>query len=296
MSFLDMDMWQCAILHAPLKSIVQSHSLEDVEISFLPDAGDGRFLADPFGLWRDEKLYIFAELYDYRTAKGEIEVFIYDRFFQLLERKTVLKEKWHLSYPYVFEHQGEVYMLPEGYKSGRLSLYRAVDFPFTWERVSQFDFPIGAIDATPLYHAGRWWLFWTPPTPKAYRQSALHLALAEELTGAWSDMGCILVDPTGARPGGTPLVIDDKVVLPVQDCSRTYGGGIRFLQFHEFGHGRPRLVAGPSLIASSRLAREFPDGMHTLSAAGDVTLIDLKKIHYSLKPLLFSLKRRLGVK
>lgn len=29
---------------------------------------------------------------------------------------TALDEPWHLSYPFVFRWQGEVYMMPEGFK------------------------------------------------------------------------------------------------------------------------------------------------------------------------------------
>ena len=35
---------------------------------------------------------------------------------------------------------------------------------------------------------------------------------------------------TSSRPGGTPFRRDDALFLPVQDCSRTYGGAIRLLR------------------------------------------------------------------
>lgn len=282
MSFFKMDHWRCAIVHAPFSDIVTRNTLEGAGITWLPDHGKKHFFADPFGIWHDNFLYLFVESYDYHTAKGEIDVLVYDESFTLIEHKTVLKEPWHLSYPQVFRHEKNFYMLPEGYKSGRLSLYRAVDFPYKWERCHRFDFPIGAIDATPLYYKGRWWLFWTPPNPKAYRQSALHIALAEELTGAWCDMGCVWVDRSGARPGGSPLVQGDTIILPVQDCSKTYGGGLQTLSITGLGRGKPHIENKGGFPLPKSIVGSHSDGMHTLSAAGKVTLVDFKKINYGI--------------
>ncbi len=292
MKLFKMDYWRSAILHAPFEQIVRQNSLDDIDMTFLPSCGKEGFLADPFGLWHAGHLHVFAEYYDYAQGKGIIEVLIYDEHFALQERRCVLSEEWHLSYPYVFQHEGCVYMLPEAYKSGRLTLYKATSFPYEWERVPTFDFPIGAIDATPLHHAGRWWLFWTPPTPKLARQSTLHIALAEELTGPWCDMGHFLIDRSGARPGGTPFIEDGEVVLPVQDCSETYGGGIRLLRISGFKKGRPSICGGDSIPVHVPEIKDYPDGMHTLSAAGDITLVDFKKIRRGLGPVLFNLKQQ----
>ncbi|MCX5617713.1 hypothetical protein NQF86_03370 [Bombella sp. TMW 2.2543] len=290
MKLFTMDYWRSAILHAPFEQIIRQNSLDDIDMTFLPSCGKEGFLADPFGLWRDGKLYVFAEYYDYSQKKGVIEVLIYDEQFSLQERRRVLSEDWHLSYPHVFQHEGSVYMLPEAYKSGRLTLYKATSFPYEWQPVPSFRFPIGAIDATPLHHAGRWWLFWTPPAPKESRQSTLHIALAEELTGPWCDMGRFLIDRSGARPGGTPFVDGDEVFLPVQDCSTTYGGGIRLLRMNGFSRGRPSICGGDSIPLHVPEMKAYPDGIHTLSAAGNVTLVDFKKIRRGLGPALMNIK------
>ncbi len=69
-----------------------------------------------------------------------------------------LDEPWHLSYPFIFQHQGKMYMVPEGYGSGALRLYRASDFPLRWEfdRVL-VDRPL--IDTSLFQWEGRWWMF-----------------------------------------------------------------------------------------------------------------------------------------
>lgn len=44
---------------------------------------------------------------------------------------TALSETWHLSYPFVFLYQGEVYMLPEGYQVRAAVAGRATRSPLT---------------------------------------------------------------------------------------------------------------------------------------------------------------------
>jgi hypothetical protein len=69
-----------------------------------------------------------------------------------------LDEPWHLSYPFVFQWQGQAYMLPEGYGSGALRLYRAVEFPLHWEFAAMLvDRPL--IDTSLVEWEGRWWMF-----------------------------------------------------------------------------------------------------------------------------------------
>ncbi|WP_250881158.1 hypothetical protein [Escherichia coli] len=128
-------------------------------------------------------LYLFAESYDYRTRRGDIIAYKLNADLDVIEQRTVLQEPWHLSYPFVFEADNEIWMLPEGYKSGTLTLYRAIEFPWRWEKVPDFSFPCAAIDATPFYAQGKWWMFYTPPLPKAARTDTLMLAHAPILWG-----------------------------------------------------------------------------------------------------------------
>lgn len=68
------------------------------------------------------------------TGKGDIAAAeSTDRGFTWTPLGVVLTEDWHLSYPFVFEHEGDIFMMPEGSRSGQLKLYRAVDFPNEWE-------------------------------------------------------------------------------------------------------------------------------------------------------------------
>ncbi|WP_369788745.1 hypothetical protein [Rouxiella sp. WC2420] len=278
MDMLLTDLWRIGIIQAPIQHVAGAGKLDAFAIKWIEADRSLCFLADPFGLWRNGYLYIFAEFYDYRTRRGDIAVFVLDANLKVIEQRTVLSEQWHLSYPVVFEADGETWMLPEAYKSGQLSLYRAIDFPWQWEKVPEFSFPCAAIDASPFFAESSWWMFYTPPSPKEARTRTLMLARANHLFGPWENVTeqPLRQDKSGARMGGTPFVQDGTLVLPTQDCSQTYGGALRLLEMPLASLPAPELSLG-ALLQAPASAAPFTDGLHTLSCAGNVTLIDSKR-------------------
>ena len=286
------DIWRPAIARAPIQDILV-HGLEDVDLRWLPPMGRFQFLADPFGLWRDGQLYVFVETYDYRVRIGAIESLTFDQDLRPVDRKTVLAEPWHLSYPIVFEAEGETWMLPEAHRSGELILYRATEFPMTWERTHRIALDHAAVDATPFHHDGRWWLFYASADRKRDKTSALHVAFADRLGGPWTPhpLNPVRRDRAGARPGGTAIVLENSIVLPVQDCARTYGGSIRPLRIGTLTEDRFESELGDELRPPAS-ATPFVEGLHTLSAAGSVTLIDMKRTELSLLGLSIEARRK----
>lgn len=289
------DIWRPAIVEAPIDTIVARGSIDGLPLHWLPEMPSFCFLADPFGFWHQDRLHVFVETYDYRVRVGAIEVLVYDRQFRLLERGPVLNEPWHLSYPLVFEGEGSIWMLPEAHKSQGLTLYRAIDFPYRWEATTRIALDHVAVDATPLFHDGRWWLFYTSASQEAHKMESLHVAWADRLAGPWTPHPAnpVRVDRGSARPGGSAYVANGEVVLPVQDCSRTYGGAIKPLHIYELTPDRFAADQGAA-ISPPLSAAPYVEGFHTLSAAGPVTLVDMKRTELSLHGLSIELRRETG--
>ena len=287
------DLWRVGLVRAPASALLSTQALAAQDVRWFPDQGSLRFLADPFGVWRDGRLYVFAEIYDYRDRVGAIDVLTFDSDLRLLSQRPALREPWHLSYPVIVEEDGEIFMLPEAHKSGGLTLYRAEDFPTVWKAAATIVLDRIPIDATPIRHDGLWWLFYTPATSKAEKVSALHVAYAPRLTGPWTPHpgNPVRFDPSSSRPGGTPLVSDGELLLPVQDCSRTYGGALRMLRITALTPERFEAQAG-GIISAPAGFKPYTDGLHTLSAAGEVTLIDAKRRHISARTLVLDALRQ----
>ena len=288
------DIWRPAIAMAPIEHIVAQGSLDGIELKWLPPMGSFRFLADPFGWWRDGRLYVFVEAYDYRVRRGTIEVLTYDGNFDLVDRQPALSCPWHLSYPFLIEDQGEMWMLPEGQRSGQLTLYRSVRWPAAWEPAWTIPLDMVGIDSSPIFHQGLWWLFYASSRSEGDKMGTLHCAWAERLRGPWTPhpLNPVRHDTSGARPGGTPYADGREIVLPVQDCSLTYGGAISTL----------RIAVTPTTFSARRgptirppaATTPFVEGLHTLSAAGAVTLVDMKRTELSAHGLAIEFGREAG--
>ena len=277
------DIWRVGLVEAPIADVARRGLSIDAPIHWLGEEGRLKFLADPFGFWRDGRLHLFVEAYDYRTRHGVIETIELGPDFTPVRRALALKEPWHLSYPQVFEADGEVWMLPEAYRSGALTLYRAAAFPDVWEPVVRLELDTPAIDATPFRHDGLWWLAYSPTGPQRWKQGRLHLAFAERLTGPWrTHPGNPVRDGlASSRPGGTVWIEDGLPRLPVQDCTRTYGGAIRILNIQRLDTERFEAEASAPLDFPASAGR-YSRGLHTLSACGPVTFFDVKRIDRSL--------------
>ena len=151
-----------------------------------------------------------------------------------------------------------------------------------------------AVDATPVFHDGLWWLFYASADAAADKTGALFAAWAERLEGPWRAHpgNPLRRDPTSSRPGGTPVTIDGRLVLPVQDCSRTYGGAIRPLWIDALTPDRFVAEAGAPITAPAAFA-PFDRGLHTLSAVGVRTLVDVKQRLLSPRSLAVLARREL---
>lgn len=91
-----------------------------------------KFWADPFIFKYLDKDYIFFENYDYKTKKGKISCGRINNS-QLVDLVDVIEKEYHMSYPFIFEENKDIFLIPETLEKNRLEIYKCVDFPFNWE-------------------------------------------------------------------------------------------------------------------------------------------------------------------
>ena len=298
------DFWQAGIIDAPIASLLEPGAAARWRdrVAWLPDPGPWRYLADPFGLRRNDATHVFVEAFDYRTKHAVIEHHEFSPDFAWRGKAVVLSRPFHLSYPFIVEEGGAVFMIPESHRAGEIALYRAREFPRRWVKEAVLLAGVPGAEASVIRHEGRWWMFFTVVGPRASDQRELHVAHADRLTGPWTlhPLNPVVDDRSGARPGGTPFVArDGAVILPVQDCSRTYGGALRFLRFTSLtpGHIACKRLDAPALTGDL-FSASHADGCHTLAQCGNFTLVDTKRIVSSWSRHKINLQRqmaRLGV-
>ncbi len=118
----------------------------------------GEFWADPFLIEKNGQMFVFFENYIYGTGRGKISVGVY-RDQKLHVLGDALDLPYHLSFPFVFEHEGDIYMMPEICEAKRVEIWKAVEFPLKWQRHATALEGQSVADPVLLNDEGRWWLF-----------------------------------------------------------------------------------------------------------------------------------------
>lgn len=230
-----------------------------------------RFWADPFAIKIGEQYYVFLEEYPYEHAKGHISVIELDRKGVVSGPRKVLEREYHLSYPFVFEWNGEWYMMPETAANKTIELYRAKSFPYVWQPEKVLMTDVRAKDATLAEIDGTWWMFVSIAEHSI--PDELYLFSAPSPLGPWTPhrRNPVKSDVRGSRPAGALFEWNGEVYRPAQNSSGRYGYAISINRVMQLDHDQFREEQVSSILPnwSERLL-----ATHTLSIAGDLTVVD----------------------
>lgn len=193
------------------------------------DAGfPSNFVADPFLYVQGDILYLFFETKNSITMQGDIGVArSTDNGATWQQLGIALDEDWHLSYPYVFDYDGQIYMMPEGSAKGELRLYRALNFPLTW-KLEKTIMKKPLVDSFIINHDGKYWLFGSDHSGiGTMKNGQLEIWYSISPLGPWKPHKKNPIYNTdksmGARNGGRPFVHNGNLYRVGQDCGDTYG-------------------------------------------------------------------------
>lgn len=212
------------------------------------------YVADPFMLRADGAWHLLFEVLNADTGRGEIGLAVSPDARSWSYRGIVLTEPFHLSYPYLFEEQGERYLMPESHQAGSVRLYRADPFPLRWTLHATLLRGLPFADPSIVRHDGAWYLF-TETAPDG-ACTTLRLYRAEELTGPWAEHPAspiVADDPGRARPAGRITATDDGLIRYAQDCRTRYGGAVRAFRILELSPTayRERELSGSPVLTAS---------------------------------------------
>ena len=266
--------WNIGVANRSIETFVDRPDTGDVRWFAPPSRGS--FVADPFGCIAAGTPYLFCEGYDYREKTGYLAAGRIDD-----ERTTVapfMRLPVHLSYPYIVEDGGDIYCAPEMSAAGEIALYKATRLPDTWQRVATLVEGFGGCDPTIVRFADRWWMFCTHRDAPNHE---LHVFHADALLGPWQPhaRNPVKTDVRSARPAGTPFVRDGALHRPAQDCAGGYGRRVVLNRVHALTP--TEFVEEPVGYVAPDPRGPWPDGLHTLSAVGGMTLVDGKRFRFS---------------
>lgn len=216
------------------------------------------FVADPFLVRAGSSYCLFYEVWDKVGRRGVIGLSVSEDGITWRYEGIVLDQPFHLSYPHVFEWEGEYYMVPESIAAGKVLLYKATRFPYEWKPVASL-LKGRYTDPSLFQHGGKWWMY------TGSEKGRLHLFYADRLDGNWREHphSPVVSDQGINRPGGRVLVQGEQIYRYAQDCSGPYGRAIRLVPVTRLTEDD--YAEGPyqEILSGSGLDRHWrKDGMH----------------------------------
>lgn len=187
-----------------------------------------RFWADPFLWHRNGQWWIFVEEWIFGQSHAHISVMEIDEHGHPLgPMRPVVQEPFHLSYPFLFEFEGTLWMLPEMSGNQSIHVYRCMDFPFKWKRETCLMSSLQAGDPTLMEHEGRWYLFLTlMKHPYRLNDSLFVFHSSHPFGHEWKALQTghpQIHDLGSARPAGRLFTVDGQLYRPSQGSWRRYG-------------------------------------------------------------------------
>lgn len=106
------------------------------------------YLADPFLTRFGGGAHVFCEHFDPLTNLGRIVVAAIDpKTGAASSIRDALTRPYHLSYPSLFEHEGELFMVPECHANRSIDIYVCEEFPHRWALKKRVAYGVDAADS-----------------------------------------------------------------------------------------------------------------------------------------------------
>ncbi len=281
---LNTEDWNTAIIKTGIHEYIQNPEQEYPTI-WLDKPDNSRFAADVFLNGND----IYFENYCYKQQKGKISKISLDKEGRPQEQMDVLETSSHLSYPFILEHGGETWCIPESFQTNRIDLYRLNPTEKKFEFHKTILNHVDGIDTTLHFHNGRWWMFFTR---KDFPSVNLYIYHSENFDGPYISHinNPVKSDIRSSRPAGKFIEMDGELFRPVQDCSQHYGArtvinrvtDLSPVIFHEEEYN----------IINPIPDTDFNQGLHTINGNETFTVIDGKRFIFIWSNFLFQLKKK----
>lgn len=278
--------WQLAIRTTPQGTIMM-----DKKTPFLAVPNPfGMWAADPFILEKENKVYIFAELFSLWQWRGKLGYCIYENG-KFSRWNIIFDDKNHYSYPNIFEVDGVVFMMPETGSVKEIAIYKAVDFPSKWEKQSIILSGEKMVDS----------VFVSDDIILSYKMFGNfknHLVLLKKDNDVWNKVANIIDEQEIKRPAGKIFAYKDRLVRPAQDGRELYGGAIKFLDcsniIDDINSEKEIINLQPDEIVIENLKKKFV-GTHTYNATENYEVVDVEYYKFSfigfLKRFLIKLSK-----
>lgn len=260
------------------------------EIRWLKHSYKDRFFADPFLVKEErDKLYIVCEELPFYTNKGIISLLTVKKSdFSLIEKKKLIEEPWHLSFPYIINNE---YLLPESHKGGKAYIYHLNTSTWEIDEKKLICDECGFVDPVIIQDDnGRDVLLSTDN----YSEKLYTFSYEED--GKYHQISSepLLKDKARARAAGFVFDYNNQTVRPVQDCVERYGRQTRIVKINKLDN--KAYQAEDICTLNSDLNPPYDETFHTFNVYENFIIVDGSKdfVRFPMK-IIYRLRNRVKI-
>lgn len=284
---LKFNKWNLAFTEESLENIVNSKS---IRVHYMKGNNRKQWFADPFILdVTSDHIICLVEELSYDTMKGRIAKIKIDRNnYKLTSIKILLDLPTHLSFPFIFRENGNIYVLPENSASGvsTLYIYNSKDDSLT---------PVKIIAERPLtdaticvYNHQAYVISTQKPTQNGNILDIYSLDL-KSLKLSDNPIQSVSFNGNYARNAGEIFKVSDKYFRPSQDCNGGYGKGVILQEMIKTSEGF-RFENYCSFYSNSWI---YNMGYHTFNSYKGLTVIDAHGYRYPVRGRILEIGTRI---
>ena len=253
----------------------KQYILQSLDIKWLKrDNCSECWYADPFILSVDDNnVYLLVEEWVYSKNKGRISKLTVEKgSFRLIRSVPILDLDTHLSFPAILRVDGDIYIYPENYQSGKLSIYKYDSKNETVDKCGVLvNLPLtdASIDCCDFLKEN--YIFSTDIS--CPNGNNLGIYKSDSVLGKYKKVAVHSFSEKVARNAGGFFRIGDDVFRPAQICNKRYGEGLE-IQMVKYEDGTFSFVPVKRYYPKSKI---WNLGIHTFNVLDDIIVVDGNK-------------------
>lgn len=277
------DEWVIGFANLEPKSLIEKKYIDNYNVIWVKNPSKLTYRADAFYIKINDKTYLIFEEYSQIKKRGTIAIAEIENN-RLTNKKTLIDDKKHLSYPFLFKDHKEIFIICESYKSGKTTLYKLDQQKLEIEKVKEIFTEFGVVDPIIIFHNNKYWLFYSKPSKP---NEELYIAYSESLVGDYIQhpKNPIKICKKSSRNAGEIFTINNELYRPSQNCENVYGEKIslnKIIKMDEQNYIE-------ELCSEILPSKKFPKilRIHNLAISESYIVIDgFRKSYFIFKPLI----------
>jgi len=196
-------------------------------------------------------------------------------------RNIVLKEDFHLSFPFIFKYKNRFFMCPDTSKISEIRLYECVKFPFRWKFYKTIKKKINSVDNIIFKKNNLWWLLTNidqSNTGDFSHDLSIFYSKSGPLSNKWKDhsLNPIKINSSESRNAG--IIIEKNKITRISQVQGfdNYGEGINFHKIKNLSINKynEEIISNKQFIKIKKNLNNAD--IHHYSKVGDDIMVDFK--------------------